>query len=163
MSYPLSQQCSTLNLLDRNAVSTLNHLGSNWTSMGQKVVSRTLRTIQWLVLWVERNKDDVDNSTFFQKRLYKHDTTNFHRCIRRSNVHSATSAKLGNVKTYLRDRKMSCSTYQTHNDSAVRTSSRSLQSSSQEADIERTWCQNWQNLSLDWFNYSITVVTVSSK
>ena len=59
-------------LHDKNAVSTQKHLGSNGTSIGKGVVSRTLKTIQWLVLWVERNKDNVNKSTLFRKWVAKH-------------------------------------------------------------------------------------------
>ena len=38
-------------------------------------------------------------------------------------------------KQHLLDRKMPCSTYQTHNDFEVRTSSRSMKCSNQKADI----------------------------
>ena len=131
--------------------------------MGPRFVSRTLKTIHWLVLWVEKNKDDVNKSTLFRKRMYKLESTLFHRRFRRNDVHSGISAGRGNVETYLCDRKKIFSTYQTNDDSEVRTSSHSLQSSSQKTDIERTWCQNWQNLSLDRFIYSPTVVTVSSE
>ena len=41
-------------------------------------------------------------------------------------------------ETHLCYRKMPCGTYQKHDDSEVRTSTRSLRSSSQEADFERT-------------------------
>ena len=35
------------------------HLGSNWICMGQRVFSRTLKTVHWLVFWVDRNNDKV--------------------------------------------------------------------------------------------------------
>ena len=148
---------------NKNVVSTQKHLGSFETSMGQGFVSRTLKTVQWLLLWVERNKNDVDKSILFWKRLYKFETTHFHRRVRRSDVHRGISARRCNVGTHLSDRKMPCSTYQTYEDSKVRTSNRSLRSSTQEADFEGTWCQNWQNLPLDQFINSLTVVTVSSQ
>ena len=53
-------------LHDKNSVPTQKHLDSNGTNMGQGAVSRTLKTIQWLVLCVERNKDNVNKSTFFK-------------------------------------------------------------------------------------------------
>ena len=45
--------------------------------------------------------------------------------------------------------------------SHVSTSSCSIRSSPQKADIERTGCQNWQSLSVDRFIDNFTVVTVS--
>ena len=53
------------------------------------------------------------------------------------------------------DRKMPCSTYQTHDDSEVRTSSCSIRSSSKEADIERTW---WQDCKAYYRTNSSTVL-----
>ena len=53
-----------------NAVSTQKHLGSNGISMGQGVFSRALKTVYWLVLWIERNKDDVNKSTLFRKWMF---------------------------------------------------------------------------------------------
>ena len=76
----------------KNAVSTQYHLGSNRPSMWQRVDSRTLKTIQWLVLWVERNKDDVNKSTLFWKRLHKFENPHFHRRVRNSDVHRGISA-----------------------------------------------------------------------
>ena len=111
-------------------------LKSIWAAVGQGVVSRTLKTFQWLVLWAERNTDDVDKSTLFWKRMYKFETTHFHRRDRRSNVHRGIPARRNNVETYLCYRKMPGSTNETHDDSEVRTSSRSIRSSSQEADFE---------------------------
>ena len=90
---------------DKNAVPTQKHLGSNGTSMWPKVVSRTLKTVQWLVLWVGRNKDDVNKSTLFRKRMFKLETTHFHGRVRRSNVHRGISARRSNVKTLLYDGK----------------------------------------------------------
>ena len=58
--------------------------------------------------------------------------------------------------------KMPCRTYQTHDDSEVWTSSRSIRKSSPRADIKIT-CQNWKNLSLDLFINGFSVVTVSSQ
>ena len=55
------------NLHHTNTVSTQKHLGSDGTSMGQGVVSRIFKTVQWLVLWIERNKDNVNKSTSFRK------------------------------------------------------------------------------------------------
>ena len=126
-----------------NAVSSQKHLGSDGTSMGQRVVSQTLKTIQWLVLWVKRNKDDVDKSTLFLKQMYKLETIHFHRRVRRSDVHRGISARRINVETHLCDRKMPCSTYQTQDHSEVRTASHSLRSSSQEADFKGTWSEHW--------------------
>ena len=53
-------------------------------------------------------------------------------------MHHDISAGQSNVETHLCDRKKPRSTYQTRDDSEVRTSSRSLRSSSQEADFEGT-------------------------
>ena len=150
-------------LHNKKTVPTQKHLGSNGTSMGQGIVSRTLKTVHWLVLWVERDKDNVNKSTLFRKRTVKLETTHFHWRVGRSNLHRDISARRSNVETHLCDRKMPCSTHQTHDDSEFRTSSRSLRSSSQKADTQQTWCQNWQNLSLDRFIYSLTVITVSSQ
>ena len=44
------------------------------------------------MLCVETNKDDVDNSTLFRKRMYKLESSHFHRRVRRSNVHRGISA-----------------------------------------------------------------------
>ena len=70
--------------------------------------------------------------------MYRFETTHFHRRVRRSDVHRGIPARRNNVETHLCDRKMPCSNYQTHDDSEVRTSSRSLRSSSQEADFKGT-------------------------
>ena len=150
-----------ITLHNKNEVSTLKHLGSNGPSMGKRVVSRTLKTIHWLVLWVERKKEDIDNLTYFwngctNSRLHIFTDTSA------EDVHRGISARWGNVKTYLCDRKMPCSTYQAHDISKDRTSSRSLRSLSQKADIERKLCENGQILSLDSFNYSVAVDAVSS-
>ena len=146
-----------------NAVSTQKHLGSDGTSMGQRVVSRTLKAIQWLMLWVERNKDNVNKSTFFWKRMHKLETTYLYRCISWSNVHFCISARWSNAKTDICNREMSCGTHQTYDGTEIRTSSRSLRSSSQKADTQWTWCQNWQNLSLDRLINSVTVATGSAQ
>ena len=131
-----SENCSILCLIsvrptwdmftlhDKNAVLTLKHLGSNVTSMGQRVVSRTLKTVQWLVLWVERNKNDVNKPTLFWKRMHKPETSHLYRCIRGSNLDYGISARWGNAKTDISNREMSCGTHQTHDDTEVRTSSR---------------------------------------
>ena len=129
-----------------NAVSTQKHLSSNGTSMGRRVVSRTLKTVQKLVLWVESNKDDVNKSTLFQKRIFKLETLHFYGRVRRRNVLRGISTRRGNVETRLCDRKKPCGSYQTHDDSEVRTSSRSLRSSSQEADFEGTWSNRIDNI-----------------
>ena len=50
-------------------------------------------------------------------------------------MHRGVSARQINVKTYLPDRKMPCSTYQTHGDPEVRASSGSLRRSSLKADM----------------------------
>ena len=95
--------------------------------------------------------------------MFKLETTHFHRRVRGSNLHCGIFARRGNVETHLCDRKKPRSTYQTHDESEVRTSSCSLRSSSQEANFEKTSCQNWQNLSLDQFINSHAVVTASSQ
>ena len=82
----------------------------------------------------------------------------------RSDVHSGISAEWNNAKTDLCNRRMPGSTHQTHDDSEVRTSSRSLRSSSKEADTERTWRrENRQSLSLDWFINGAAVAIISSQ
>ena len=81
------------------------------------------------------------------------------RCLRGSNVHLYISARQSNVEIHLCDRKKLCSTYQTHNDSKVITSCRSLRSTSQGADIESTRRENWQSLLLDRFFNNVEVVT----
>ena len=127
--------------------------------MGQCVISRTLKTIQWLVLWDERIKDDVDKSNLFRKCMYKFETSLFHRSVRGSNVHRGIFTRRGDAEKHLCDRKMPCSTYQTHDDSNVRISSLSIRSS-QMAGIARTWRQNCHNLSLDQF---INIRAISSQ
>ena len=72
-------------------VFTYKHLGRYGTSMRQWCVSRTLESFQWLMLWVERIKDDVDISTFFWKRTFKLYTPHFHRCV--WYVHYGVSAR----------------------------------------------------------------------
>ena len=56
--------------------------------------------------------------------------------------------------------KMQCSTYQRHNDSNTRILNRSLRISSPKADIQRAWSDFWQNISLEWFIYVVTVATI---
>ena len=46
-------------------------LKSIWAAMGQtwdRVNSRTIKTVQWLVLWVERNEYNVNKSIYFENR-----------------------------------------------------------------------------------------------
>ena len=58
------------------------------------------------------------------------------------------------IVAYLKDeattdicnREMSCGTHHTHDDTKVRTPSRSLRNSSQKADSNWAWCQNWQKI-----------------
>ena len=94
--------------------------------------------------------------------MYKLATPQISRLFTRSNVRRCTSARRGDVKTYLCDRKIPCSTYQAHDNSNVKASGRSLWSSSQEADFDRIWCENWKNLTLERFIHSVTVVTINS-
>ena len=89
--------------------------------------------------------------------------THFHRSVRRNNVHRGISARQRNVETHLCGWKMLCSTYQTLDDSEIRTSSRILRCSYQNADNAKTWWKNWQNQSMDRFVYSLTLITVSSQ
>ena len=147
-----------------NAPSTQKHLGSNRTSMGQRVVSRTFKIIQWLV-----NSELREIRTMSINRLY------FENCCPSLRVQffTAASEQGKSIVAYLQDKatlklayvieKMPCGTYQTHNDSEVRNSSRSLRSSSQEADFEGIWCESWKNLSLHRIIYSLTVITASSQ
>ena len=114
----------------KNAISTQKHFGSNGTRVRQRDVNRMLKSFQWLVLWFERIKDNVDNSTLFWKRMYKLETPYFLRCVRGSDVHCGREARQSNFKTFLCDRKKPCSTCHTVDDFVDRTSSRSLRSSS---------------------------------
>ena len=91
----------------------------------------------------------------FKPRLH------FHWRVR-SNVHRGISARRGDVKTHLCDREISRGTHQTYEDTEVRTSSRSLRSSSQKEDTQWT-CQNWKTLSLDRLINSATVATSSPR
>ena len=70
--------------------------------------------------------------------MFKLQTTHFPRRVRKSDVHRGISARRGHVKTHLCDRKMSCGTHQTHDNTEVRTPSGSLGISSQKADTQRT-------------------------
>ena len=138
-----------------NAVSTQ----INWTAMRQAwdkelSVEHSKLFSDWCTALREIRTMSI--SRLYFKNGCKFDTTHFHRRVRRSSVYRGTSARRGNVETHLCDRKMPCGTYQTNDDSEVRTSSRSLRSSSQEADFERTWCQNSKKLSLDQFINSLT-------
>ena len=90
-----------LTLHHKNAVSTQKQLGSNGKSMGQKDVSRTRKTIEWLVLWIERNKDYINKSISFRKRTQNLETTLFHRCIRSSNVPRGISARWSSVEAFV--------------------------------------------------------------
>ena len=76
------------------------------------------------------------NRLFF-KNLYKIETTQFHRRVRRSDVHSGISARRGSVETDLCNREMSWGSNHTHGNTEVRTPGRSLRSSSQKADTQR--------------------------
>ena len=113
-------------LHDKNAVPTQKHLGSKRTSVGQGVVSKKLKTVQWLVLWVERNKDDVNKSTLLRKWVFKFDTTHFHGRVRRSDVHGGISARRGDVETHLCGREMLCGTHQIYDNTEIRTPSGSF-------------------------------------
>ena len=137
--------------LHKDAVSTQKHLGSNGASMGNKIISRPLKTVFWLVLWSERNKDDVNKSTLSRKWMFKPDTSHFHRCIRRGNVYRCLFERWSNVKTDLCDRKMLSGTHQTYDNTEVRTA---------KLDTQQTWWQNWQILSLDRLINGITVEPV---
>ena len=70
--------------------------------------------------------------------MYKFETTHFHQQVRRSNVYCCISARKTNVETHLCNRKISCGTRQTYDNSEVRTPSRSLWSSAQKADTQPT-------------------------
>ena len=104
--------------------------------------------------------EDFDKSTLFRKWMYKLETRHLHRRVRRSSVHRDVSQIQGDAKTHLCGRKIPCSTYQIHDDSEFRISNCILRSLTQKAYIERTWCENWENLSRDRFIYSVAVVTV---
>ena len=130
-------------LHDKVPVSTQKRLGINGTSLGQRVVNRTLQTR-------------------FPNWLYKIETAHLHGCIRGSDVHPSISERRSKDKTYLHDMKMHCSTYQTQDNTEVKASSRSLGNLTLETDIEIK-CKKGQNLSLDRFLYGVTVVTVSSQ
>ena len=94
--------------------------------------------------------------------MFKLKTPDIRRHARRSNVHCGICARRGNVKTHLGDRKIPCSTSQTHDDCEVRTSSRS---------ILRQVCPKWRVLrendvridKIYHWTDSSTVVTVSSQ
>ena len=68
--------------------------------------------------------------------MFKPQTSHFHKRVKRKNVHRGISARRGDVKGHLCDREMWCGTHQTYDDTEVRTSSRSLRSSSQKADTQ---------------------------
>ena len=95
--------------------------------------------------------------------MHKPETSHLYRCIRGSNVHCGISARWCNAKTDICNREIMCGTHQTHDDTDVRTPSHNLRSSSQKADSKQTWCQNWQNLSLDRFINAPTVATGSTQ
>ena len=95
----------------KDAVSTQKHRGSTGTRMGQRVF-RALKTVHWLVLWVERNKDDVNKSTLFRRWMFICETSHFYRCIRRGYLHRTISAWWSGVRSDLCGRKMSCGTNQ---------------------------------------------------
>ena len=62
-------------LHNKNAVSIQKPLGTNGTSVRQRNVSRPLKTVLWLLLWAEWNKDDVRKFIYFENgctnlRLY---------------------------------------------------------------------------------------------
>ena len=126
---------------------------------GTKNFRQTTQTIHWLVLWVERNKD----GKFSKMDFIKPETPHFHRCIRRDNVHRGVPARWKDVRTNLCNREMSCGTHQTYDNTEVRTPSSSFRSSSQKADNQWTWCQNWQNRSLEQLINSATVATSSAQ
>ena len=69
--------------------------------------------------------------------MHKPQTSHLYRCNRGSDMHRGISARYSNVETHLCDREMPCGTYQTYDDTEVRTPSRSLRSSSQKADSKR--------------------------
>ena len=108
------------NLHDKDAVSTQKHLGSKRTSLGQTIASQTLKTVYWL--WFERNKNDVNKLTLFRELywMFKPETSHFHRCITRGNMHRGKSARWGDVKTDLCNRELSCGTHQTHDNVELR-------------------------------------------
>ena len=85
--------------------------------------------------------DDVEKSTLFREQMCKFETPHYHRHIRGCNENRDIFCGGSHVKTHLCDRKMPCSSYQTHDDSEVIISSRALRSSS---DV-KTWCAKWQN------------------
>ena len=95
--------------------------------------------------------------------MLKPDTSQFYRCIRRSNAHRAISEKWSDVRTDLCDREMPCGTHRANDKTVVRNPDRSLRRSSQKAGIEQTWCQSWQNLSLDQLNDGNAVATSSAQ
>ena len=94
--------------------------------------------------------------------MFKLKTTDIRRHARRSNVHCGICARRGNVKTHLSDRKIPCSTSQTHDDCEVRTSSRSIL----RQVCPKRWVLRENDVRIDkiyhWTDSS-TVVTVSSQ
>ena len=146
-----------------NAVFTCKHLGSNGESMGQRLVSRPQKTVRWLVRCVEWDKDNVSKQTFFEIGCTKIEASHLYRYIRRSKAHRGIFAGWSNVETDLSIRGMLCSTDQSHENTKVWTPGRSLRSSSQKTDTQRTWCQNCPNLSLYRLINDTTVATNSAQ
>ena len=154
----MSQQCSTLTFVS----AVFDPLGicsaftirmqfllkSIWAAMGQAWNKELLVEYSKLFSdWCSELKETRTISINRENDLFENGCTNLRLHIStdasgRSDVHRGISARRSNIESHLCDRKMPGSTYQTHDDSEVRTSSRSLRSSSQEEDFEGTKFEN---------------------
>ena len=138
----MSQQCSA-----RLGYVHLSNGPSIWSAMGQAWDKKlTIVNSKLIPDWCSELREIWTMSINRLFRIWLYDLI-LH--IRRSNVHRGISARWNNVKTDLCNREMSFTTHQTHDNTEVRNPGRSLRSSSQAANAQRTRCQNRQTLKID--------------